>query len=139
VEAYFRKLVLLFSLCYAVVLVALASAYMLKILSPRGLGIAGLISMVTAVIVLTHLIRKAQKQLPATTISNEVDGTERKRIRSRIRFLKIWICILAIGLIYGLSQLRGQPLWLLLVLVAMNQLLMWSSIHRIRGLEARLK
>jgi len=54
-EAYFKKLVLLFSVCWGVVLMIFVSACILKIFSPRGFGIAVFLSMVVATTTLTAL------------------------------------------------------------------------------------
>ena len=138
-EAYLRKLLLLFSLCYAVVLITLVSAFMLKILSPRGLGIAGLISMAAGTIVLTGFIRKGQKRFPVASPSQELNSDARKRLMGSIRSMKAYIALLVFALIYGLWSTRGGPMWPRLAGVIVNLCMTAALVSAVRKGERKLK
>jgi hypothetical protein len=139
VEAYFRKLVLLFTLCYSVVLMIFVGAFMLKILSPRGFGIAGLLSMIVGTAVLTLLMRKARQKFPATLASQELDPDSRKRLRRSLRITKTYIAFLVFALIYGTWSTRGGPLWPRLVGIAINLCLTAALVNVVRKGNERLK
>jgi hypothetical protein len=103
---------LLFGLCYAVVVMLLVGAYMLKLLSPRGLGIAGLIAMVTAAIVLTRFIQKAREKYPTDLSSPETDPIARKKLRRTVLWMKAGVAYFTLALINLLLGHRNDPLWL---------------------------
>ena len=136
-EKYIQKVVLIFALTYAGALMILVSLFMAHDISPRGLGFAGLALMVVGLIVLTRYFRKAQK-LSSLIESGELTPEVTKRISRQIRSLQIYVALLVFGLIAGLSDIHSMPVISILVGVAINQLLMWSCIKRIKQLKKRL-
>jgi membrane associated rhomboid family serine protease len=125
-EAYLRKLTLLFVLCYSAVLTILVSAFILKILSPRGFGIAALVSMVVATAVLTILIQKARTKFLAEPTSQELDPDSRKRLRRRVLWMKAGIAFFVFGLLNVSLVDRSDPPWVRLAAAAFG--LLWIAL-----------
>jgi len=94
--------------------------------------------MVVGTTVLTILIQWTKRTLPSDTPSTKIDSGTQRRLRWRIRLNKSYVVVLAIGLIYVISQARDLPVISLIVGIPMNQLLMWSAIGQIRRLKSRL-
>jgi hypothetical protein len=132
-----QRLVLTFMACFIAVLLALTFACFEGALSPRGFGVAGPSLMVGGCVLLAVLLRRTQKRL-----SNDPEEPQRKieRLQRRILGQKLLIGILAVGLLAGLLQLRdpATPLLPFCVGVAINQLLMWSSVAAIRRMRRQL-
>ena len=136
-EKYIQKVMLIFVLCYAAVLVVVVSLYAAHDISPRGLGFIGLGLMVTGAVILTRYLRRAHR-LPSPIESGELTPKVTKRIRRQILSLKIYVGALILGLIMALSDFHSLPAISIVFGVAINQLLMWTCIKRIGQLKKRL-
>jgi len=83
----------------------------------------------------SNITTRAQAKLPEATVDSEA----RRRRHLGIRFGKIVILILALGLLNALRMMRDNPIWPLVVGVAMNLLMVAAVVVLIRRLQKSLR
>jgi hypothetical protein len=133
-KAVFKKLLLL-QVCLLGALSLMVMALIRGLLSPREFGIIGIVTLFIAFFVSFSLIRnKLAKQVTEPPIA--LDDDARKRILRGIWMRKVWICVLAVLLPFGIANGVADRAWLpTFVGVGMNLLLMYGSAQQIRRLR----
>jgi hypothetical protein len=129
--------------CSFVVTVLLSYEFSRGLLSPRGLGAALLMVCIAIGVGVVLIIKKSAKELPILLgpHGTPIDPGTRKLLLRVIRRAKIRIATMGVLLVLGvgLPEIRDVPVWALLVALAMNLLIIATSVQTVVRLQKTLR
>jgi hypothetical protein len=140
-ESAIKKSIWQFAIAAAVVLLVVVREELVGALSPRALGIVGLILWVGGFLFLTLRFRAINRnfKLADQPDLDLEDPATRRKVRRSIRTLRIGFILMPVFLIYGLSVTSGDPLFPRITGAALNLLITWSIYRALRAERAKLQ
>jgi hypothetical protein len=133
------KITVIFSACFLGASLLITLAFIRGFLSPRALGIALLLLVLTEAALFVRIVRKVANRSRLQPDPHCTDDAERKRRLLYIRLGKLVILFLFLLLINGLFKLRDGPLMPLLVGIAINILAIFAVARTVMRLQSSLK
>jgi len=135
------KITVIFSACFLGASLLITLAFIRGFLSPRALGIALLLLVLTEAALFVRIVRKVDNRSRLQPDPHCTDDAERKRRLLYIRLGKLVILFLFLFLllINGLFKLRDGPLMPLLVGIAINILATFAVARTVMRLQSSLK
>jgi hypothetical protein len=125
VDRRFMKRLLMLMFCYSLVLVLIVGAFMAGILSPRGVGIAVLLSAVGMFFVLLRFFKKANEARTAGL--SPADAPTRQQMVRRTYVCGASTMMFILGAIAGFPDLRSVPIYEQISLVGVSLMLISTS------------
>lgn len=140
-ESAIKRSVLQLAIASAVVLLVVAREEVVGALSPRALGIVGLLLWVGGFVFLTLRLRAINRNFKSADqpALDSSDPAVRKKIMRSIRILRVGIVMMPVFLIYGLSVTTGEPLFPRITGAVINICMTWSFYHALRIERAKLQ
>jgi archaellum biogenesis protein FlaJ (TadC family) len=133
------RFTVIFSGCFLGASLLITLAFIRGLLSPRGLGIALLVLVLTEAALFVRMVRRVASRSRLHHDPHSADDAERKRRLLYIRLGKLALLLLFLLLINGLFKLRDGPLMPLLVGIAMNVLVTFAVARTVMRLQSSLK
>ena len=126
---------------YAVLLCALVYGVVEHHLSEREFGIIAIVSMISAVVVLTGLFTKARRDhdLDAALYGDAFESENQDQLRRRIRKYRIYLALLVFILVIGLLDSRDAPLLPRIASICVNLVIIWAIVRGLQKAQKHLK
>jgi uncharacterized membrane protein len=140
-ESAIKKSVLQFAVASAVVLLVVAREEVAGALSPRTLGIVGILLWVGGFAFLVLRFRAINRKYKSTEqpVLEPGDPTARKKIVRSIRSLKLGLIMMPVALVIGLLATIGEPILPRITGAVMNLLITWTLYKAIRAQKSKLQ
>jgi hypothetical protein len=107
-------------------------------LSPRRFGISIFAGMVLFTFILTQEIKRQQRRKQEPPVET-INVSDVKKLKRGILYLKIWVGLMLLALVFGLWDTVGEPLWSRLIGVTINLYINVSLIVAIKNTQRKLK
>jgi len=140
-ESAIKKSVLQFVVASAVVLLVVAREEVVGALSPRALGIVGLLLWVGGFVFLTLRLRAINRNYKSAEqpALEPGDPAARKKIVLSIRSLKLGLVMMPTSLVIGLLATIGEPVFPRIMGAVMNVLITWTFYKAFRIQKTKLQ
>ena len=139
-ESAIKRSILQFAAAYAVVLLLVVREEVVGALSPKGLGVAGLLLMVGGSVFLASRFRAINRTYKSAEQPALVSGdpvVHQKLVRS-IRSLRVGLFMMPTVLIYALFATKGESVFPRITGAVMNLLITWAFYKALRAQKAKL-
>jgi len=140
-ESAIKRSVLQFAAASAVVLLVVAREEVVGALSPRALGIVGILLWVGGFVFLTLRFRAINRNFKSADqpALDSSDPAIRKKVMRSIRVLRVGLIMMPVFLIYGLSATSGEPVFPRITGAVINLFITWSIYRALRAERTKLQ
>jgi hypothetical protein len=126
---------------YSAFLLLLVVAFARGLLSPRALGVVGLLGMIGFALIFFTVFKNGAKRAASVVVSPSapLDATTRRQRIRTIRSCKLLVLVLVLSLLYGLLQVGKASLFPELAGIIVNLCITTSLIYVIVRLQRSLR